>query len=145
LLTIHRANQTYSYQLDSYNLMNFLEFVSDHYASVNVDHNFNGFFFNKIPLIKKLKLREAVSFKALFGGLRAENNPNNDPSLLQFPRNEAGEARTFELGRQPYMEGSVGIGNIFKILRVDMVKRFNYLNNPEVSEYGIRARVKLDF
>jgi len=145
LLTIHRANQTYSYQLDSYNLMNFLEFVSDHYASVNIDHSFNGFFFNKIPLVKKLKLREAISFKALFGGLREENNPNHDPSLLQFPTNEAGQARTFALGTQPYMEGSVGIGNIFKVLRVDMVKRFNYLNNPEVSEYGIRARVKFDF
>jgi hypothetical protein len=145
LLTIHRANQTYSYQLDSYNLMNFLEFVSDHYASVNIDHNFNGFFFNKIPLVKRLKLREAVSFKALFGGLRDENNPAYDPTLLQLPRNEAGEVRTFALGNQPYMEGSVGIGNIFKILRVDVVKRFNYLNNPEVSEYGIRARVKLDF
>ena len=145
LLTIHRANQTYSYQLDSYNLMNFLEFVSDHYASVNIDHNFNGFFFNKIPLIKKLKLREAVSFKALFGGLRNENNPNYDPTLLQLPRNSAGETSTFALGSQPYIEGSVGIGNIFKVLRVDMVKRFNYLNNPEVSEYGIRARVKFDF
>jgi len=145
LLTIHRANQTYSYQLDSYNLMNFLEFVSDHYASVNIDHSFNGFFFNKIPLVKKLKLREAISFKALFGGLREENNPNNDPSLLQFPKNELGQDRTFALGSQPYMEGSVGIGNIFKVLRVDMVKRFNYLNNPEVSEYGIRARVKFDF
>lgn len=145
LLTIHRANQSYSYQLDSYNLMNFLEFVSDHYAAVNIDHNFNGFFFNKIPLVKKLKLRESISFKALFGGLRNENNPNNDPSLLQFPKNAAGDAKTFALGSQPYMEGSVGIGNIFKILRIDMVKRFNYLNNPEVSEYGIRARVKFDF
>jgi hypothetical protein len=145
LLTIHRANQSYSYQLDSYNLMNFLEFVSDHYASINIDHNFNGFFFNKIPLIKKLKLREAISFKALYGGLRDENNPSDDPSLLQFPKNSAGETRTYTLGSEPYMEGSIGIGNIFKVLRVDMVKRFNYLNNPEVSEYGIRARVKFDF
>jgi hypothetical protein len=53
LLDIHRANQTYSYQLQSYNLMNFLEFVSDHYASIFIDHHFNGFFFNKIPILKK--------------------------------------------------------------------------------------------
>jgi len=145
LLTIHRANQTYSYQLASYNLMNFLEFVSDHYASLNIDHNFNGFFFNKIPLIKRLKLREAVSFKLLYGALRDENNPDKDPSLLQFPRNGAGIATTNALGNEPYMEGSVGVGNIFKVLRVDVVKRFNYLDNPEVSEYGIRARVKFDF
>jgi len=145
LLTIHRANQTYSYQLASYNLMNFLEFVSDHYASLNIDHNFNGFFFNKIPLIKRLKLREAVSFKLLYGALRDENNPDKDASLLQFPRNGAGVPTTNALGNEPYMEGSVGIGNIFKVLRVDVVKRFNYLDNPEVSEYGIRARVKFDF
>lgn len=145
LLTIHRANQTYSYQLASYNLMNFLEFVSDHYASLNIDHNFNGFFFNKIPLIKRLKLREAVSFKVLYGALRDENNPDKDASLLQFPRNGAGVPTTNALGNEPYMEGSVGVGNIFKVLRVDVVKRFNYLDNPEVSEYGIRARVKFDF
>ncbi len=145
LLAIHRANQTYAYQLNSYNLMNFLEFVSDHYVSINIDHNFNGFFFNKVPLIKRLKLREVVSFKALYGGLRNENNPNVQSGLYQLPVYENGAQRTYALGNQPYMEGSVGVGNIFKLLRVDLVKRFNYLNNPEVSEWGIRARVKFDF
>jgi hypothetical protein len=43
------------------------------------------------------------------------------------------------------MEGSVGIGNIFKLLRVDVVKRFSYLDHPVVSPYGIRAMVKFDF
>src|SRR5690606_21215017 len=61
LLSIHRANQTYAYQLNSYNLMNFMEFMSDHYAAVNVQYYMNGFLFNKIPLIKKLKLREVFS------------------------------------------------------------------------------------
>lgn len=145
LLDIHRANQTYAYQLNSYNLMNFLEFVSDHYVSINIDHNFNGFFFNKVPLLKRLKLREVVSFKALYGGLRNENNPNFQTGLYQLPVYENGAQRTYALGNDPYMEGSVGVGNIFKLLRVDLVKRFNYLNNPEVSEWGIRARVKFDF
>ncbi|SDM62008.1 CarboxypepD_reg-like domain-containing protein [Daejeonella rubra] len=145
LLGIHRANQTYAYQLNSYNLMNFLEFVSDHYASLNIDHNFNGFFFNKMPLISKLKLREMVSFKALFGGLRDENNPALNQNLYQLPKYETGAQRTYALSNTPYLEGSIGIGNIFKLLRVDVVKRFNYLNHPEVSEWGIRARVKLDF
>ena len=145
LLTIHRANQTYAYQLNSYNLMNFLEFVSDHYASLNIDHNFNGFFFNKVPLLKKLKLRESVSFKILYGGLRDENNPAYDPSLLLFPTTATGAVMTHTLEREPYMEGSVGVGNIFKLLRVDLVKRFNYLDHPVVSEWGIRARVKFDF
>jgi hypothetical protein len=145
LLSIHRANQTYAYQLNSYNLMNFLEFVSDHYASLNIDHNFNGFFFNKIPLLKKLKLRESVSFKILYGGLRDENNPAFDQSLLLFPETVNGVPTTYSLNKEPYMEGSVGVGNIFKLLRVDLVKRFNYLDHPVVSEWGIRARVKFDF
>ncbi|PTS95756.1 hypothetical protein DBR11_20665, partial [Pedobacter sp. HMWF019] len=145
LLTIHRANQTYAYQLNSYNLMNFLEFVSDHYASLNIDHNFNGFFLNKIPLLKKLKLREIVSFKILYGGLRDENNPAIDKSLLQFPVNSAGVPTTYSLNKDPYMEGSVGLGNIFKLLRVDLVKRFSYLEHPVVSTWGVRARVKFDF
>jgi hypothetical protein len=145
LLTIHRANQTYAYQLNSYNLMNFLEFVSDHYVSINIDHNFNGFFFNKIPLLKKLKLREVVSLKVLYGGLRDENKPSLDGSLLQFPENADGTPTTYSLGKDPYVEGSVGIGNIFKLLRVDLVRRFNYLDNPVVTKWGVRARVKFDF
>lgn len=145
LLSIHRANQTYAFQLRSYNLMNFMEFVSDRYASLNIDHNFNGFFFNKVPLLKKLKLREIASFKIIYGGLREENNPNRDASLLQFPVNSEGVKTTYSLNKEPYMEGSLGIGNIFKLFRVDVVKRFSYLDHPVVSEYGIRAMVKFDF
>ena len=145
LLAIHRANQTYAYQLNSYNLMNFLEFVSDHYASLNIDHNFNGFFLNKIPLIRRLKLREVVSFKGLYGGIRSENDPALNPSLLRFPVTDEGVRATYTLEKQPYIEGSVGLANIFKLLRVDLVKRFNYLENPDVAEWGVRARVKFDF
>lgn len=145
LLTIHRANQTYAYQLNSYNLMNFLEFVSDHYASLDVQYYMNGFLFNKIPLLKKLKLREVFSFKGLMGGLRDENNPTNNPGLFRFPVDENGKPISYTLSREPYIEGSVGVANIFKLLRVDLVKRFTYLDNPNVSEWGIRARFRLDF
>jgi len=145
LLTIHRANQTYAYQLNSYNLMNFLEFASDHYASLDVQYYMNGFLFNKIPLIKKLKLREVFSFKVLTGGLRDENNPDKGASVFKFPTDEMGRPITYTLGREPYMEGSIGIANIFKILRVDVVKRFNYLDHPNISSWGIRARFRLDF
>ena len=60
LLNLPQANQTYSYQIESYNMMNFLEFATDQYASFMVDHNFNGFFFNKIPFVKHLGLREEI-------------------------------------------------------------------------------------
>ncbi|RZK19012.1 MAG: carboxypeptidase-like regulatory domain-containing protein, partial [Hymenobacter sp.] len=125
LLDIHRANQTFSYQLNSYNLMNFLEFASDHYASLFIDQNFNGFFFNKLPLVRRLKLREVASLKLLYGGVRDENNPNLHPGLYQFLRADQGlgEQQAFTLGRQPYAEASVGVANIFKLFRLDLVKR----------------------
>jgi hypothetical protein len=146
LLDIHHANQTYAFQLQSYNLMNFQEFVSDHYASIAVDHNFNGFIFNRIPLLKRLKLREIIDVKSLWGGVRKENDPANDPSLLRFPGSiGAGGAGTYALGSTPYVEGSVGVGNIFKLLRVDLVKRFTYLDHPGAPEWGIRFFVKFDF
>ena len=91
-------------------------------------------------------LLEIISFKAIYGGLRDENNPDkNTTGNFKLPSYENGSQRTYSLSKEPYMEGSVGLGNIFKVLRVDLVKRFNYLNNPEVTEWGIRARVKLDF
>lgn len=144
LMTIHRANQTYAYQLNSYNLMNFMEFVSDHYVGLTIDHHFNGLIFNRIPLLRKLKLRELLSVKMLYGGIRNENNPNLDPSLIGFPT-YSGIPSTFSLSKEPYIEGSVGIGNIFKLIRVDLVKRFSYLNNPFIATLGVRARFKFDF
>ncbi len=145
LLDIFRANQTYAYDIYSYNLMNFLEFVADHYESIDIDQHFNGFFFNKIPLLKKLKWRETASFKAIYGGLSDENNPSLHPSLFQFPVTGTGQPITYALGRTPYIEGSVGIENIFKFVRIDLVRRFTYLSNPEVSKWGIRTLVQFNF
>ncbi|MDB5136495.1 MAG: carboxypeptidase-like regulatory protein [Mucilaginibacter sp.] len=145
LMIIPRANQTYAYQVDSYNLLNFLEFANDHYESLNLDQHFNGFFFNKIPLFKKLKWREVISAKALWGGVTAQNNPTLHPSLYQFPIDGNGKPITYIMGKTPYIEGSVGIENIFKFFRVDLVKRFNYLDHPDIAKYGIRARADFNF
>ena len=145
LLDIHHANQTYSLQLESYNMMNYLEFVSDHYASVNIDHHFNGFIFNKVPLLQALKLREVVSFKSLWGGVRSENDPASNPSLLQFPLDGNGKPITYTLNNGPYMEASAGIENIFKVLRVDVVRRLSYLDHPDAPVWGVRARVVVQF
>ena len=145
LLFVHRANQTYSYQLHAYNLMNFLEFVSDKYISLNLEHQFYGFFLNKIPLIRKLKLREVVTFKGLFGGVSDPNNPAVTDELMLFPEDAYGNQTTFTLEEKPYMEVGVGITNIFKILRIDFVKRLTHLDNPHVTSFGILGKFVLDF
>lgn len=144
LMTIHRANQSYAYQLISYNMMNFLEFVSDHHVTVYADHYFNGFIFNKVPLLKKLKLREVIAGKILYGGTRDENNPYKNPDLIRFPYTN-GAIATYNLTNTPYLEASAGITNIFKLLRLDVVKRFTYLDHPDIAKWGIRGRVIFNF
>ncbi len=145
LLLIQRANQTYAFQDNSYNMMNFLEFVSDKYASARLDFYFNGFFLNKIPVLKKLKLREVGTFKILYGGLRDENNPEKNAELFKFPVDKDGGAITYPLENTPYMEASVGLANIFKFFRVDLVRRLNYLDHPNTIKWGIRTLVQFQF
>ncbi|GAB3936489.1 DUF5686 and carboxypeptidase-like regulatory domain-containing protein [Mucilaginibacter myungsuensis] len=145
LLTIHQANQSYAYDIESYNLMNFMEFVSDRYVAFKIDQHWQGLFLNKIPLIKLLKLRETTTFKILKGSVSENNNPNIDRSLYQYPVKPDGSPITYALGNAPYIEGSIGLENIFKVIRVDVVKRFSYLDHPDIAPIGIRARVKFDF
>lgn len=145
VLSIHRANQTYAYQLQSYNLMNFMEFISDRHASWNIQYYMNGFIFNKIPLLNRLKLREVFSFKGVYGGLRDSNNPSLNDEVFSWQTNSTGQRTSFTFGKEPYMEASAGVANIFKVLRVDLVRRLNYLENPDAPKWGVRARIKFDF
>jgi hypothetical protein len=145
LLIVEPANPSFFYSFNSYNLMNVEEFISDHYAALNVDHYFNGFFLNKIPLLKKLRWREVVEGKILYGGIRAENNPATNPEQMKFPLNTQGALTTFALGSQPYVEAGVGVYNILNIIRIDFVHRFTYLRNPGISTNGLRLSTGLNF
>ena len=145
LLIIAAANTSFFYSFGAYNLMNVEEFVSDHYGGLSVNHYFNGFFFNKIPLLRRLRLREVVEGKILYGGLRDVNNPGVNAAQMKFPLNKDGILSTHSLGNQPYLEAGVGVYNIFNIFRVDLIRRFTYLNHPGVSTTGIRVSTGLDF
>lgn len=128
------ANLSYTIQPESYSLMNPMEFAMDRYASLDVAYWGNGVIFNRIPLIKKLKLREVTEFKCLWGTLTDRNDPELNPDLLRFPA----DANTVKMGKAPYMEISAGIDNIFKMLRIDYVWRLSYLEEPGISKSGIR-------
>ena len=145
LLIIQPANRAFFYSFGAYNLMNVEEFVSDHFAGVNIDHYFNGFFFNKIPLLKKLRLREVVEGKILYGGVRPENNPALNPQQMKFPLNSSGVLSTYALGSQPYLEAGIGVYNIFNIIRIDLIRRFTYTDHPGVPTMGIRFSTGLNF
>ena len=146
LLFIHRANQGIYYDEKAFNLMNYYEFVSQYYVQGMFDYTFNGFLLNRVPLVGKLKLREVFALKAIWGDISKECNPvNGNPDMFVFPKNSAGEIQTYTLEKEPYVEGSIGIGNIFSILRIDYVRRFTYLDNPEVSDWGIFFSLKVKF
>lgn len=139
LLNISPANQSVAYNRDAYNLMNYLEFISDHYAGINLTHTFNGFLLNKVPLIKHLKWKEFLSAKVLYGGLRKENDPMQTQGLYVLP------ADTYALSNIPYLEAGAGVGNIFKCLRVDLIRRFNYLDHAGARPYGIKVSFQPEF
>ncbi|MDP9076063.1 MAG: DUF5686 and carboxypeptidase regulatory-like domain-containing protein [Bacteroidota bacterium] len=144
LLNISTANQSIAYDPDAYNKMDYLEFVNDHYIGFNITQSFNGFLLNKIPLIQHLKLREFLSLKVLYGGLRNENNPAFSNSVYKFPQGVNGANGTFALGNTPYIEAGAGIGNIFKIMRIDVIKRYDYLSHPGIAPYGIKFSFQPD-
>ena len=145
LLVIHPANQNFAYQDEAYNMMNYMEFVSDSYIQLHFSHCFNGLIFNRLPLIKKLKWREFITFKILWGDISERNRPENDIALFQFPENDDGTPLMYGLNRQPYMEAGIAIDNLFKFLRIDLVKRINYLDHPNVSEWGVRFKIRFVF
>ncbi len=145
LLTLHRANQTFGYRFLSYNLMNFMEFVSDRYVAAFMEHSFYGFFTNKIPVIRRLKLREFFTLKVLYGQISKVNTPNAGSGLYELPTNADGTPLTYSLEAKPYIEANIGIGNIFKVIRIDYIRRFTYLDHPFVSRSGIRMAAKLSF
>jgi len=145
LLTVHRANQTFGLRFMSYSLMNFMEFVSDRYAAVNMEQSFYGFFLNKIPLVRKLKLREYATVKVLYGQVSDQNQPTEGSGLYKFPTYADGTPLTYTLEKKPYIEASVGVGNILKIFRVDLVRRFTYLDHPQTAKFGIRVAGVMQF
>ncbi len=139
LLVIPNANLSYTIQPESYSLMNAMEFMNDEYASWDVTYYLNGWLFNRIPLLKKLKWREVLSCRGLYGNLSDKNNPAFQQDLFRFP------AGSTTMGHTPYVEAGVGIENIFKVLRVDYVWRLTYRNLPDIDKSGLRISLHMTF
>lgn len=144
LLIIPNANLSYTIQKESYYLMNAMEFFNDQYASWDLTYHMNGLLFNRIPGVKKLNWREVLSFRGMFGHLSAKNRPNplNTGVLYKFPYEND---EYHYLGTTPYIEAAVGIENIFKVLRVDYVRRLTYTNLPNINKWGIRIQFHVEF
>ena len=144
LLIMPETNLSYIIQDETFELIDNMEFLNDRFASLYISWDFNGKIFNRIPLLKKLKWREYIGFRCLWGGLSDKNNPfleQNAKSdiLMLFP-----EGCHVMDSKKPYYELSVGIHNIFKLIHVEYVRRLNY-HYENTHKDGVRFMVRMTF
>ena len=127
LLSVVPGNQTYFIIENTFSNLNFYEFVSDEYATFQWEHNFNGKVFSRIPLLRKLNLREIVGVRGVYGTISDENKAINASGLI------------YNAPEKPYWEYSAGVGNIFKVFRLDFSWRANYRDVPDASNFSIKG------
>jgi len=85
-----------NYQLGNFHLLDYYFYsTNEDYLTAHYEHHFNGFIFNKIPLIRKLKLQAVAGINYLY----------TDAS-------------------KSYFEVGGGIEHIFKIARIDVYTSF---------------------
>ena len=145
LLCMPATNLSYIIQDQTFQMINNMEFLNDRFASAEICWDLNGKIFNRIPLLKKLKWREYIAVKCLWGELSDKNNPflqqnEGSPLLMAFP------STSFVMdSKTPYVELSLGVHNIFKLLHVEYVRRLNYLDLPTAQRDGVRFMVRMTF
>ena len=134
---------SYVEQEGTLNMLRNMEFFMDRRVFWSISWNMNGKIFNRIPLFKKLKLREYLAFRGVWGDLTDKNNPlvnTGDDMLYQFP-----EGSYAIDSHKPYMEVAVGIRNILKVFGVDYVRRLNYFEHPGTKKNGVRFNLTFSF
>ena len=127
LMSVVPGNQTYFIIENTFSNLNFYEFVTDEYATFQWEHNFNGKIFSRIPYLRKLNLREIIGVRGVYGTVSDENRAINASGL------------TYLAPEKPYWEYSAGIGNIFKVFRIDCAWRANYRNLPDTNNFTIKG------
>jgi hypothetical protein len=133
LLSVVPGNQSYFTIENTYSLLDYYEFVTDTYASLNVEHNFNGKFLSRIPFLRKLNLREIVGIKGVWGDI-SDKNIALSASNINYVAPTKG-----------YYEYSLGIGNIFKVFRIDFSWRGNYRHVPNANNFAIKGAFGFHF
>lgn len=151
------TNRTSFYQTVNFNLMHFYEFMADQYSMLGIDYHLEGYFFNKLPglrwVLNKLDWKEVLTLRVASGSLTAENRALNNPIQAVGATPAEGEPIQVKApDGEPYVEYGVGVENIFKLFRVDYVRRLNYLNPTTPTDlkdfnfnWGIRFSMNFTF
>ncbi len=133
LLDIPRGNETYGYYTYDFNMLNYMEFADDRFLHAYLEYHLNGFFFNRVPLLKKIGLREVLSAKAMIGSLNQAHQ-----TVLAFPA-----------GMQPlnklYLEVGAGIENVLKFFRIEGVWRVTPPSDVSAPKFGVLAQFSVQF
>lgn len=135
LLSVVPGNQSYFSIYNTFSQLDFYEFVTDTYTSVNIHHNFNGRLLSRVPFLRKFNLREVVFVRGVWGELSDANKALSAPTGVPLI------APTDEI----YYEYGFGIDNIFKVLRIDFNFRGNYLDVPDARSFGVTASFGFNF
>ena len=144
MLILPPVNLSYFESEASVSLMRDWEFLNDRQVFASLSWDMNGKLLNRIPLIKKLKWREYFAVKGVWGNLTDKNNPyleknQGDTELFKFP------SKSHVMNNTPYWECVAGVHNIFKFFAVEYVRRLTYLNNEDISKWGIRFGFSMTF
>ena len=140
-LLMPNVNLSYTIQPESYSLMKPMEFINDQALSWDLTYWGNGVLMNRLPLIKRLRLREVLTLRGIWGSLSDKNNPAQSSDVFLFPA----DALCQPMGDKPYMEAGVGIDNILTILRVDYVWRLTYRDHASTDRRGVRIQLHFNF
>jgi hypothetical protein len=133
LMNVIPGNQTYFTIENTFSNLNFYEFISDQYLTLKWDHNFNGRIFSRIPFMRKLNWREIIGIRGVYGSISNANRAINASGLA------------YNAPENGYWEYSAGIGNIFKVFRIDFSWRGNYLNTPDATKFAIKGAFGFHF
>ena len=127
LMGVIPGNQSWFVIENTYNLLDYYDFVADEYASLHFEHHFNGRLFSRVPYLRKLNLREIVGIKGVYGRVSDRNKLLNASGLEYIAPEDV------------YWEYHAGVGNIFKVLRIDFAWRGSYLEMPDARKFAVRA------
>jgi hypothetical protein len=127
LMNVIPGNQTYFTIDNTFSNLNFYEFVTDQYATFQWNHNFSGRIFARIPFMRKLNWREIIGVKGVYGSISDANRAINASGLI------------YNAPEKAYWEYSAGIGNIFKVFRIDFAWRGNYLNTQDAQNFTVKG------
>lgn len=134
LLDVPTGNDTYYWRKGGFNNMIPFEFAADKFFRWQTEYHFNGMFFDRLPGIKKLKLREMLFYRGILGSMSTKNRLYNEENIFEVPT-------------RAYQEYGFGIGNIFNVLRLDFTWRAHQSLNPLAGNqrFGIYGIIQIKF